>query len=110
MSIRDNGARGAVRAQHAAPLRRRAIIAVTAAFAALLLELLFFPILGALPEALGMQAMLPLFFAMVLLASIGIFAGAAAFNRARSRLGLLGFAVGQLVLISIIVYPFLAWS
>lgn len=84
-------------------------IAASAAFIALLLELLFFPILRALPEAIGIQAMLAMFFTMVLLASIGIFAGAAAFNRTRARLGLLGFAVGQLVLISIILSAFSAW-
>ena len=87
----------------------KSVIAAAAAIAALLVELLFFPVLRALPEQVGMQDMLAMFAAMALLATVGIFVGAAAFNRSRARLGLLGFAVGELVLISVIVYVLSPW-
>jgi hypothetical protein len=76
---------------------------------ALLIELILIPLVRALPERTGFLTLWTLIPMIIILATIGIFLGTAQFKKTREKVPLIGFLIGELVLVIFALYGLAPW-
>ncbi|OQY82920.1 MAG: hypothetical protein B6D41_17665 [Chloroflexi bacterium UTCFX4] len=72
--------------------------------AAILIELFIIPMVRILPERYSFWNLWVMLAAALILATLGIFAGAAQFKKEKTRRALMGFLLGQTALLLILLY------
>lgn len=82
----------------------RGFISITASSIALIVEAMLIPVVRILPEFASFLAFMSMMFIISITATIGILLGANRYRREKSKSDLMGFLMGELALVLIVLY------